>query len=816
MILMEENILIGQSYEEITMNKDRDILKMSYPSAWWHGRWREALPLGNGEMGAAVYGDISEETVMLTHADLWWKSRTSIMPDVSDRLTAVREAMFADNAKVGDRILTQALIDEGYDPKMGAPLPLGDLKVVMPCDYAFRNYQRTLDMQLGEVKVTWMDGPKSLVRSSFVSRTDNLFVMSVKDLCGGPVKAAFSLERHDVTDAINMIQTVNKERNLDDYLPENCESKAYDGFICYSARNDDGTDFGAVAKVLASECKVTEKDIEACDDNEVLVLVKLFIKGQRNEAFNRLKKELDQVTLSYDELLGRHAAEHQSLMNSAQFTLYSKDYDKSNEALIMSAYTEETPQALIEKLWSFGRYLLIASSKEEGHPCQLYGLWCGEYEGMWAFNMLNENVQMIYWHALSGNMPDLMFALFDYYERLMDDFRENAEKLYGCRGIYIPAPTAPDSGLLKHVTPHIIHWTGGAGWLAQHYYDFFAFTGDLDFLRNRAMPFMKEAAMFYEDFFIEGADGYFVSCPSNSPENTPGNYWKGDGMGAEMETTINATMDFAIAKELFTNLIKGGMILGYDEDQIGQWEKFIAKIPPYQINEDGAVTEWMHEFYEDNYHHRHESHLYPVFPGTEVTKENNPELFDGFIKAVEKRLVIGLGEQSGWSLAHMANNYARMGQGNQALDCIEIMARSCLLNNFYTLHNDWRKMGIGVKMEWAPIQLDANMGLCSAVNEMLLFSVDGQIKLMPALPEKWRKGTVKGLRARGAVEVAMDWDFEQKRLHVTLDSLNQDLTICLVVPHFVTDVEGCSIKGQVIENIELKRGFELELDMSIK
>jgi alpha-L-fucosidase 2 len=161
--------------------------------------------------------------------------------------------------------------------------------------------------------------------------------------------------------------------------------------------------------------------------------------------------------------------------------------------------------------------------------------------------MINENLQMIYWQALSGNMPELLLAVFDYFEWLIDDFRENARKIYGCRGIYIPAPTTPESGLLKIVYPHTIHWTGGAGWVAQHYYDYYLHTGDVEFLRDRALPFLRETALFYEDFFTIDNKGYFISAPSNSPENTPGNYWHGNKLGGyesvEMETTINATMD---------------------------------------------------------------------------------------------------------------------------------------------------------------------------------------------------------------------------------------------------------------------------------
>lgn len=184
----------------------------------------------------------------------------------------------------------------------------------------------------------------------------------------------------------------------------------------------------------------------------------------------------------------------------------------------------------------------------------------------------------------------------------------------------------------------------------------------------------------------------------------------------------------------------------------------LEKIPPYQINEDGAVREWMHPFFSDNYHHRHQSHIYPVFPGIEVTRDSDPGLFKAFETAIRKRLEIGISEQTGWSLAHMACVYARMQDGNSALECLNLLSRSCIKNNFYTVHNDWRGMGIGVEMEWAPFQIDANMGWSAAIQEMLLFSVPGKIFVLPALPKAWKRGSVSGLVARGGITVSIDWN----------------------------------------------------------
>ncbi len=775
-------------------------LLMKTPASWWGAKWREALPSGNGPVGAAVYGAVHDETIMLTHEDLWHRVKTQELPDVSEKLPDVRQLLFEGMHHVADHLVADELTRLGYHPNVGYPLPLGDLKIKMPVHKGFRNYRRALDMETGEVSVGWEDDGVAYSRKLFVSRTDDLIVMEIRST-GGPLTVDVALDLHDRAD-------VRSWRKGDSPLPQAVEMLAdAAGFVRYAARNDDGADFGAVARVISrsGELDADAEGIHVSGGESLLVALKVFAHEDRESAWARLQGELEATAMDYQALLAPHAAEHGELFRRVQLDLGSSEEDHrvSNEELLLEAYQGEAPTALVEKMWAYGRYLLISSSREGGQPCHLYGNWCGEYRGFWAFNMANENLQMIYWQALSGQLAEVILPVFDYYDRLMDDFRENARKLYGCRGIFIPAVTTPPSGLLKTIRPHIIHWTGAAAWIAHHYYDYYRYTGDEGFLRERALPFLRETALFYEDFFMTGDDGLYTSAPSNSPENSPGNYWDGRGMGAAMETTINATMDFALAKEVLNHLVEGARLTEQYADEVEKWEEMLTRIPPYQINEDGAVKEWMHPFFEDNYHHRHQSHIYPVFPGREVTRDSDPELFRAFQTAIDKRHVIGLGEQTGWSLAHMANVYARMQDGDQALECLDQVSRSCMTSSFYTTHNDWRGMGIGVEMEWAPLQIDANMGWSSAVHQMLMHSRQGIISLLPALPGKWRSGSVVGLVARGGVRVSMEWDLEAGELQVELCSMRNAQRIELELPFGETRTLEVNLEAGQVQKISI-------------
>jgi len=770
---------------------------MSQPAAFWGARWRDALPSGNGTIGAAVYGSVFRERVLLTHEDLWTGSKTPPLPDISDVLPTVRELLSTNRPEEAEPIMSSTLKERGYSPSVGTPMPLGDLIIEMPCCQAFKQYSRTLDMESGEVSVHWVDGAIKYERRVFVSRADNMVVCEIRAV-GGNIFANVALDIHDPADARTPFGSHNA-------LPSNIELVTYENAICYAAQNDDGTDFGAVAHVIgAAHIDPAKSTLEVSGDESVLICIKLFVGSDRGSAWavaaqsiestvNAVRVKASENDCLYALLLNRHVAIHGVAFKTATLDLNAKDRERTSEQLLADAYSGQAPTALVERMWAFGRYLLLSSSQAGGHPCPLHGLWLGEYGGYWSFNMANENLQMIYWQALSGNMCEALLPVFDYYERHLEHYRENARKLFGCRGIYICAVSSPESGLPHDIQPHILHWTGAAGWIAQHYFDYYLYTGNIEFLKNRAMPFMREAAEFYRDFLVVGADGYYLSMPSNSPENTPGNYWQGEHGGSNIETTINATMDFAIARELLTNLISTTQLTGLGKNEVPTWREMLGRIPTYRINRDGAVQEWMHPQFTDNYHHRHQSHLYPVFPGTEITVEEDPELFRAFATAVKKRLVVGLKEQSGWSLAHMANSYARMGEGDLALECLDILSRSCVFNNLYTAHNDWRDMGISVDLPWAPFQIDANMGWTSAVQEMLLFSKPGLVKLLPALPTRWQSGSVSGLLCRGVIEVDIKWDMAIPCVRAKLrPGLDQQITLKLpFLPNGITSAGAC-------------------------
>lgn len=780
----------------------RNTLVLRYPASWWRGMWREGLPSGNGEIGASVYGAVHDETILLTHEALWHWGKKSPLPDVSHTLHTTRRLMDEGRFLEASWNLTNALKDRGYEARLAARFPVADLKLTMPCRAAFRRYLRRLDMETGEVSVSWRDGEHSFVRKLFVSRSHGAIVYLVEG--DTPVEGAFRLAFHP-TDSPRLVEACKE-------IEATVSVKADGEYLYYAATNDDGTDFGAVLRLVAEGGEVAAEEARALRFSgaaRVLALVKLFVKEPREAAWARLQAELSQLPAEYDHLLAAHAELHGRLFHSAEIELEGDDLGRANEELLLEAYEGEAPAELVRKMWAYGRYLFISGTRPEGQPFGLYGLWGGDYRLIWGHNMANENVQMIYWHAPVGGLVELVTSLIRYYESMLDQFRENARKLYGCRGIYIPAGTTPGFGYPNQIVPVIMNWTGAAAWLSRHFYDYYRFTGDRAILVEKVLPFMRETARFYEDFLVTGDDGYFKFYPSVSPENTPQNFMPTDGrpLAHPMPTTVNATMDFALLKELLTNLIEGSREAGLYADEIERWEGMLQKIPDYQVNEDGAIREWMDERFDDRYEHRHLSHIYPVFPGQEFVREKDPERFQAFEVAVKKRV---LGAQTGWSLAHMAAIYARLGDGDKALECLDLLARSCLLANFMTLHNDWRNMGICLSMSEAPVQLDAAMGWVNAVQEMLLYVSPEFVKLLPALPGKWARGRVRDLRLCTG-RVSFTWDLPAGTFEAELVAERATRLTLKVPEQFAEYVFECA--GGRIAPSQLGKGcYDLELE----
>jgi alpha-L-fucosidase 2 len=798
-------------------------MTMITPSA----QWREALPSGNGTIGALVYGSINKERVLFNHNELWYMGKIAELPDMSAELPVVRKMMLEGNYLDANDHYKNILREKGFDGKNGVYHPAFDMLVTSDCEFLFEDYSRTLDFETGEVEVKWRDGDTRFSRRLFVSIPDNISVMSIKADQSKAVSGDVTLDIHDLKDAI--------QQNGSFFDPGfTYETTVEDDFVVFRADGSDGGQFGGVLRVIVKngESQVLIKPgkekgnlIRFGAADEVVLMVGFFANEESVTAVPRLKKELAAFESDYDVLFNRHKTLHSKRFNTMSINLnLSGKNDTPNEYLLLDAYQNPASPELIQKLFEYGRYLLISSSRAGGYPANLQGIWNGDYRPPWSsLYGINENLEMNYWQALPGNMQESMMAFYDYFDAHMDDFRYNAKQLWGCRGIYIPPFMSPESGILRITAPHVINWTDAAGWLASFYYDYYLFTGDEDFLINRAVPFMKEVVLFYEDYMVKDENGKNMLLPAQSPENQPKDkviFDPATGRSKSIKVQINSTIAVAVSKEVFTNLIVSCEKLGIEKNDVKRWKKLLADMPEYKINDDGALCEWLHPDFKDNYEHRHQSHIYPLFPGQEITEESNIELYNACKVAIEKRLTIGLQSQTGWSLAHMANVYARLGDGAKAKEALNILSRCCLGQNFFTYHNDWRAMGATLPFFWgrtAPFQMDANFGIAAAVIEMLCGSSAHMVRILPALPEEWKTGEFKDMLTRAGVRTSVKWDMGKKEINIILVA-ERNTDFDLKLPGEMKEIE-CSESdilkkskyGENYRALRLEKGQEIKL-----
>lgn len=765
----------------------RDQLIFKTPASWPGDMWKAALPAGNGTVGIAVYGAVKQETVLINHSDLWHWGNNPPVPNVTDAFRETRRYIEAGDYHSANPLTSDALIAAGYDAQLYTPCQVADLKIESHVEQPFANYSRGINMDTGEVWAKWNHGESRHHRHTLVSRKDDIIVCE-HIVENGKIGLDIWLQLHETygPDAERMKRETNGK----------CDIYCKCGMLYYAIQNDDNTDFGAVVRVIPQDGElVTKKNfLQVCGCSRVMVLVKVFVKGNRRVDFLRCKEALEAFEETYSVLLERHATVHTPLYRSADIKLANDSLEEPIDNLLLDAYGNTASLALLEKLWRYGRYLFISGTAPHANPFSMYGLWGGRYDLVWSHNMGNINLQMMYWHSIVGGLSEFVTALLDYFENMLPQFKENAQQIFGMRGIYIPAGTTPGQGRPNQVVPVITNWIGGAGWICQHFYDYYLRWKDKNMLRERIFPFMLEAAAFYEDYLVSDADGLSI-YPSVSPENTPGRLNTGAfvHLAHANPTTKNALMDIAIVRELFTNLIEASQDLELLPEKVREWKAILAKLPIYTLNEQGAVKEWLTSDLDDFYYHRHISHLYPVFPGREMCREADASMMQGFECAVDMRI---LGGQTAWSLAHMAAVFARFGRANKAMTCLNSICSSCLTPSMMTLHNDYRKMGMTFDLDdFAPIQLDAQMGIVNAIQEMLFFATPSFIKVLPACPDEWNCGAISGFHFFGG-QISFEWNLSKRTMDCMI-IFDQNADVTLQLPEWKWEKQDSAYTGNL-------------------
>lgn len=743
-----------------------DDKKMISQKLWYKepaDSWEKALPIGNGNLGAMLFGGIDSELIQLNEDTLWSGFPKDLKNyEALNHLEDVRSKLFDGRYRDAQAVIEQNMLGTWNQ----AFLPMADLLMKYNEIAEVTDYKRELDLNKAVHTTKFESGNVYYLREAFISFIDRVLVyrISASEMKKVNVTISMSSPLHH---EINVVDEANLK--LDGECPSNVMPHYLDSDnpMTYSDEDSEkGMKFGVMLKIIkmGGTSKVVDKSIQISAADSVMILLSAstsFNGHDKNprwdgkDYFGLCSKYIENAALrNYKSLWEDHIKDYSALFNRVDISLSkdNKDYLPTDERLMAFREGESDPQ-LAALLFQYGRYLLISSSRPGTQPSTLQGIWNKEVRPYWSCNWTtNINAQMNYWHAETCNLAECHEPLFDLIEGLSENGSEVARIHYGCRGwvthhnVDIWRTGIPAGGWNNFFWAGCSFWPMGGVWLCRHLWEHYSFSKDIAFLENKAYPIMKEAAQFCLDWLIEDKEGRLVTSPSTSPENA---YLNKDG--EKCNVGIASTMDNAIIREIFIHCIEGSKILNNDDSFRHELENALEKLRPYKIGKHGQLQEWSEDYEEFEPDHRHVSHLYGLYPGNTIIPLQNPDVAAACRTSIERRVASG-GGGTGWSLAWILNLYARLGDGEASNQFVKELLKNSVYPNLFDLHPP-----LGPK-EQIVFQIDGNFGASSGIAEMLMQSHTDEIYVLPALPKEWEKGYVKGLRARGGFTIDIEWE----------------------------------------------------------
>ena len=729
-------------------------------------KWEQALPIGNGRLGAMVSGGGKKETLQLNQDSIWYGGHVDrINPDALGHLEEVRGLILAGKIPEAERLLRYTFSGTPRGERLYQPLGTVEFNYYGMGDEQ-TDYRRELDLEKGIVTEVFETSGRKIRKEYLASYPHGVIVVHME------------AERGTIS--------------LDALLRR---AKFYDhtGKLDACTIYMDGTlGVGGVAFLTALRAEALGGKVSVLGEHlvvegaaELTLYLSCETSYYEKDWKQAVKKALDKAQGDgYKYVKEKHMEDYQQLFGRVTLELEGNENHIPIDRRMEEGKEKGFDGGFAALYFQYGRYLLISSSRPGSLPANLQGIWNEEMAPPWDSKFtININTEMNYWPAEMCSLPECHLPLFTHLLRMWDKGREVAKRMYGCRGFVAHHNT----DLWGDCAPQDIYipatyWVMGGAWLCTHIWTHYVYTGDEAFLRTM-YPLLKDAVLFFHDYLIE-VDGRLATCPSVSPENT---YILPSGVRGCV--CAGSSMDNQILRDLFEGYLKASQVLGIQEEQVDGTKDILDRLPGTKVGRFGQIMEWMEDYEEAQPGHRHISQLYALHPSHQITVDKTPDLAEAAARTLERRLTHG-GGHTGWSCAWIVNLYGRLGDGEKALENLQKLWSQSTFSNLMDTH----PRGKG-----HTFQIDGNFGATAAIAELLVQSDEDRVLLLPALPKKWSKGRLEGLTICGGGSLGLEWaDGELVSCHIRAQ-----------LPLETTFVYG---KGK--RSVELKAGEELCLNRS--